>query len=74
MVIPVHEMHMENLNFAGNKSRYDTFQLVNNKGADQTACLCLCCSQTPKDRFSGIWAHILQRTLHECSFIIEFIK
>ena len=30
----------KNLNFAGGKYRYDTFQLTNNKGANQTAQMC----------------------------------
>ena len=38
------------------KSRYDTLQYPNNKGADQTAQagLHFCCSQTPEDRFSRV--------------------
>ena len=38
--------YIENRNFARSKSRHDTFQNVNNKGADQTAQagLRLCCS------------------------------
>ena len=34
---------------------------MNNKGADQTAQagLCLFCSQTPEDRFSRDWAHVI---------------
>ena len=45
---------LENQNFDSSKSRYNTFQKVNNKGADQTygqAGLRLCCSRTPEDRF-----------------------
>ena len=50
-----------NWNFACGKSRYDTSQKVNNKGADQTvqAGLHLCCSQSPEDVFSGIEAHMI---------------
>ena len=42
-------------NLARSKSRYDAFQLVNNKGADQSGG---CSSQTSEDRFSRVEAHI----------------
>ena len=52
--------------FACSRFRY-TFQLANNKGADQTAQVqhvqagwCLCCSQTPGDRVSCVEANIVQ--------------
>ena len=41
--------------YACSKSRYDTFQYVNNKGAEQAAC----CSHTPQDRFSRVKANML---------------
>ena len=52
-----------NPNLAHSKSRYDTFQYLNNKGADQCADvqadLHLCCSQTPKDRYSSFEARMI---------------
>ena len=47
---------LENLNFKC--SKYGTFQKANNKGADQTAGMCLCCLQNPEDRFSHVEVHM----------------
>ena len=41
---------------ACSRSRYDTFQLTDNKGADQTARIRRLVSQTTEDRFSRVEA------------------
>ena len=58
-----HRDELENWYFIWRKFRYNTFQKANNKGADQTAQMprLVCAfvvSQTPKDRFSRVKAHI----------------
>ena len=55
---------LENHNFTRSKSRYNAFQKVNNKGADQTARMCSLVSAfivRKPPRFSRIWAHMINR-------------
>ena len=53
--------------------KYGTFQKANNKGADQTVRLPLCCSQTPKDRHSWVEAHIVfGACVCECVLVTNF--
>ena len=57
------------------KSLYDTFQKASNIGADQSAqaSLCLCCSQTPEDRFSSFEAYIYLSILMDSSIWCDII-
>ena len=58
------DLELEKWNFPCNKFRYYTVQKANNKGAAQTG-QCLCCSQTPEDRFSCVEAH------HSCAIVLN---